>query len=75
MLLKLVPPMASARSQAASTLSCPYSFPRRMMPKQERKPCWGWGREARMFSTSWAVAFPLVVAHRMSRSGVHSAYL
>jgi len=64
--------MVRARRQAASSRSVPELFPSRMMPKHDRKPCWGWGREARMVSTTRAVAAPLSAAHRISRWGGHA---
>jgi hypothetical protein len=43
------------------------------MPKQVRKPCSGWGREARTASASLAVAGPAFRAHDTMRAGVQEA--
>jgi hypothetical protein len=43
------------------------------MPSAERKPCSGWGREARIDSTSLAVEGPVRAAQAMMRLGVHCA--
>ena len=43
------------------------------MPKAERKPCSGWGREERIASISLAVEGPVTPAQLMMRPGVHCA--
>src|SRR6202035_4751121 len=45
-----------ARAAAASRRSAPNGRTRRTMPRQERKPCSGWGRRSRISSHSAAVA-------------------
>jgi len=54
--------VARARVDAASTLSGPYLPERRMMPRQERYPCWGWGLSSMIRATSFAVSGPVCPA-------------
>ncbi len=66
-------PRGSARRQAASRRSGLSLLPSRMLPQQDRNPCWGCGREARIVSTTWAGAGPRVAAQWITRWGVHAA--
>jgi hypothetical protein len=66
-------PSVSARRQAASSRSSPELLPNRMMPTQARNPCGGWGRDASLVSTTWAVAGPLWAAQWPRRCGGHGA--
>ena len=67
--------ITSARSQAGlEPLGAVTAGQPRRMPRQERKPCSGWGRSRRMTSTRMAVAGPIRPARSRSFSGVTSAW-
>jgi hypothetical protein len=67
-------PSVSARRQAASRRSARSLWPSRLIPRQDRTPWWGCGREASRAATTGAVGGPLVAAQGSKRWGVHSAY-
>src|SRR5665647_3613114 len=67
--------MASALSQADSTLSAPYVFANLMSPRHDLNPCSGWGRLSRICCTSFLVYGPVWLAQEIILLGVQSAYL
>jgi hypothetical protein len=66
-------PRVSARRQAASRRSGRALLPHRLLPPPARHPWWGGGREARLVSTTGAVAGPRVAAPWRKGGGVHAA--